>query len=232
MMGANVIINPDIESSWKENLFDEFQSDYFKSLKEFLIEERKKYVVYPPASKIFAAFNYTPFDKVKVVILGQDPYHGPGQANGLCFSVNDGIALPPSLQNIFKELYDDLNIPISKSGNLEYWAKQGVLLLNATLTVRANQAGSHQNRGWENFTDAVIRVLSEKRENIVFLLWGKFAQAKEILIDISKHHILKAAHPSPFSAHYGFFGCRHFSKTNVLLKQAGLDEIDWNISQT
>lgn len=222
-------VNPIIEESWKTVLEHEFQSDYFKMLKKFLIEERKKHIIYPPASQIFACFNSTPFDKVKVVILGQDPYHGLGQANGLCFSVNTGIEQPPSLQNIFKELHHDLGIPIPKTGNLENWAKQGVLLLNATLTVRANQAGSHQKQGWEQFTDAVIRILSEKRTGIVFLLWGRFAQAKEMLIDKSKHHVLKASHPSPLSAHSGFFGCRHFSRTNELLRQQGWEEIDWRI---
>jgi len=226
-MEEKVSINPTINESWKEILFEEFQSDYFKSIKTFLIKERKKHIIYPPASRIFASFNYTPFDNVKAVIIGQDPYHGAGQANGLCFSVNDGIQQPPSLQNIFKEVYDDLGIPIPRSGNLEPWAKQGVLLLNATLTVRANQAGSHQKQGWENFTDAVIRHLSDKKTGLVFLLWGRFAQAKEMLIDTSKHHILKAPHPSPFSVHSGFFGCKHFSKTNELLKQEGLQEIDW-----
>lgn len=222
-------ISPTIEASWKEALVKEFQSPYFKSLKDFLIEERKKYTIYPPASRIFAAFNYTPFDKVKAVLIGQDPYHGPGQANGLCFSVNDGVPQPPSLQNIFKELNNDVGIPIPTSGNLEPWAKQGILLLNATLTVRANQAGSHQKHGWEQFTDTVIHTLSEKRRGLIFLLWGRFAQAKEILVDKEKHHILKAPHPSPFSVHSGFFGCKHFSKTNALLKQEGLKEIDWRI---
>lgn len=229
MMSEKVTINPTIDESWKKILAEEFQSNYFKSLKEFLVEERKKHIIYPLAPRIFAAFNYTPFDKVKVVLLGQDPYHGQKQANGLCFSVSDGISQPPSLQNIFKELQEDLDIPVSKSGNLETWAKQGVLLLNATLTVRANQAGSHQKQGWENFTDAVIKNLSEKRKGLIFLLWGRFAQAKDILIDASKHHILKAPHPSPFSVHSGFFGCRHFSKTNYLLKEEGLEEIDWRI---
>lgn len=228
-MNEKVSINPTINESWKEVLSKEFQNDYFKSLKEFLVEERKKYIIYPPASRIFASFNYTPFDKVNVVLLGQDPYHGTGQANGLCFSVSNGIPQPPSLQNIFKELTSDLGIPIPKTGNLEPWAKQGVLLLNASLTVRANLAGSHQKRGWENFTDAVISNLSEKKKGLVFLLWGRFAQAKEILIDKSKHHILKAPHPSPFSVHSGFFGCNHFSKTNTLLKQEGLQEIDWRV---
>ncbi|HEY4797842.1 MAG TPA: uracil-DNA glycosylase [Bacteroidia bacterium] len=222
-------MNPTLDESWKEQLFAEFQSDYFIKLKTFLIEERNKYIIYPPSQRIFAAFNYTPFNKVRAIIIGQDPYHGPGQANGLCFSVNTGISQPPSLQNIFKELKDDLGIPIPKNGNLEPWAKQGVLLLNATLTARANMAGSHQKHGWEEFTDAAIRILSEKRKGLVFILWGKFAQAKEALIDQTKHHILKAAHPSPFSAHSGFFGCRHFSKTNELLRKDGLEEIDWKI---
>ncbi len=201
-------------------------------LKEFLIEERKKFIIYPPAGKIFASFNYTSFDDVKVVIIGQDPYHGPGQANGLCFSVGDGIPQPPSLQNIFKELHSDLGIPIPQTGNLEPWAKQGVLLLNATLTVRANQAGSHQKQGWENFTDTAIKALSEKRKGLIFLLWGKFAQAKEMLIDTSKHHVLKAPHPSPFSVHSGFYGCKHFSKTNEILRKENLSAINWDISQT
>jgi len=228
-MIEKVTINPTLDESWKEQLFAEFQSDYFIKLKTFLIEERNKYIIYPPSQRIFAAFNYTPFNKVRAIIIGQDPYHGPGQANGLCFSVNTGISQPPSLQNIFKELKDDLGIPIPKNGNLEPWAKQGVLLLNATLTARANMAGSHQKHGWEEFTDAAIRILSEKRKGLVFILWGKFAQAKEALIDQTKHHILKAAHPSPFSAHSGFFGCRHFSKTNELLRKDGLEEIDWKI---
>jgi len=228
-VSINPTIYPTIDESWKEILAEEFQSDYFKSLKAFLVEERKKYFIYPPASKIFASFNYTPFDKVKVILLGQDPYHGQGQGNGLCFSVNDGISQPPSLQNIFKELNTDVGIPIPKTGNLDPWAKQGVMLLNAALTVRANQAGSHQKQGWENFTDAVIKTLSEKRKGLVFLLWGKFAQEKEILIDTSKHHVLKAPHPSPFSVHSGFFGCKHFSKTNELLAKEGVKEIDWRI---
>lgn len=222
-------INPSIDESWKEILKAEFDSPYFVELKKFLIEEKNKYTVFPPGSLIFNAFNRTHFDKVKVVIIGQDPYHGKGQANGLCFSVNNGIPLPPSLKNIFKELVNDLGIPFPKTGNLEPWADQGVLLLNATLTVRENQAGSHQNMGWEVFTDAVIKKLSVTRKGLVFLLWGKFAQAKDVLIDKSKHHVLKAAHPSPFSARNGFFGCKHFSKTNALLKQEGLKEIDWKL---
>ncbi|HNO70710.1 MAG TPA: uracil-DNA glycosylase [Bacteroidia bacterium] len=229
-MSEQVSINPTIEESWKTALKEEFNSEYLKTLKAFLIEERSKNIVYPPASKIFNAFNLTPLDKVKVVIIGQDPYHGAGQANGLCFSVSEGIPQPPSLQNIFKEINSDLGFPIPKSGNLEPWAKQGVLLLNATLTVRANQAGSHQKMGWEYFTDAVIKYLSDKKKGLVFLLWGKFAQAKEILIDKTKHHILKAAHPSPFSVHSGFFGCKHFSKTNEFLIQQGLEEVDWRIN--
>jgi uracil-DNA glycosylase len=222
-------INPTIEESWKKELTDEFSSPYFASLKEFLVEEKSKHVVYPPGAYIFNAFNSTPFMEVKVVIIGQDPYHGRGQAHGLCFSVPHGIKPPPSLVNIFRELNQDLGIPVPRHGNLEKWTRQGVFLLNATLTVRANQAGSHQGKGWEQFTDAVIRLLSEKRENLVFLLWGRYAQAKEMLIDESKHYILKAAHPSPFSAYNGFMGCRHFSKTNEILKQQGKEVIDWNL---
>ena len=222
-------ISPEIEESWKESLLKEFQSAYFTELKKFLVEEKQKFVVYPPGKYIFSAFNHTPFDKIKVVVIGQDPYHGAGQANGLCFSVSPGIRQPPSLQNIFKEVQNDMGFPIAKSGNLEPWADQGVLLLNATLTVRANQAGSHQNKGWEQFTDAVIKELSAKKEGLIFILWGRYAQAKEIIIDTSKHHILKAAHPSPFSAYNGFFGCKHFSRTNEILKMKGLQEIDWKI---
>lgn len=222
-------VKPQIESSWKDVLKDEFASDYFRLLKEFLVEEKNKYTVYPPGQKIFNAFNHTPFEKVKVVILGQDPYHGNGQAHGLCFSVPAGIKPPPSLVNIYKEINADLNIPIPGHGNLEKWADQGVLLLNATLTVRANQAGSHQGKGWENFTDAVIRKISEERSGIVFILWGRYARDKKNLIDASRHHILEAAHPSPFSAYNGFFGCKHFSKTNELLRQQGLEPIDWSL---
>lgn len=222
-------INPLIEDSWKEILKDEFRSQYFSELKEFLVEEKKKYKIYPPGELIFNAFNSTPFDKVRVVLLGQDPYHGRGQAHGLCFSVPEGIPQPPSLVNIFKELNSDLGIPLPEHGNLGKWTSRGVLLLNAILTVRANQAGSHQNRGWEKFTDAVIQKISEKRTGIVFLLWGKYAQAKELLIDSDKHYILKAAHPSPYSADNGFFGCRHFSRTNEILGRHGIEEIDWGI---
>jgi len=224
------MIDPRIHESWKELLIDEFNQPYFSVLKKFLVEEMNSNVVYPPGKKIFSAFDRTPYDKVKVIILGQDPYHGKGQAHGLCFSVPQGITSPPSLKNIFKELHNDLGLPVPSHGNLEKWADQGVLLLNATLTVRANQAGSHQNKGWENFTDAVIRMLSENREGLIFILWGRYAQAKENLIDPDRHHILKAAHPSPFSAHSGFFGCRHFSKTNETLESMGSVPIDWDLS--
>jgi uracil-DNA glycosylase len=225
-------IEPQIEESWKDLLFDVFRSDYFLGLKEFLVAERKKNKIYPPGSQIFNAFNFTPFDTVRVVILGQDPYHGKGQAHGLCFSVPQGINPPPSLINIFKELNSDLGIPVPVHGNLEKWANQGVLLLNATLTVRANQAGSHQGKGWERFTDTVIQRLSDQREGLVYILWGRFAQAKETLIDTKKHYVLKAAHPSPFSAYNGFFGCKHFSKTNELLRHHGLTEIDWDLTHS
>lgn len=223
-------IDPQIHESWKNLLLEEFNQPYFLALKEFLVEEKKNYVVYPPGNKIFSALDHTPFDEVKVVILGQDPYHGEGQAHGLCFSVPQGVRPPPSLVNIFKELNSDLGIPIPSHGNLEAWAGQGVLLLNATLTVRANQAGSHQNKGWEQFSDSIIRRLSEQKEGLVFILWGRFAQAKEDLVNGQKHHILKAAHPSPFSAHSGFFGCQHFSRTNNILEGRGKDPINWDLS--
>ncbi len=223
-------IKPVIEESWRNILENQFTSDYFLNLKKFLIEEKKQQIIYPPGSLMFSAFNLTPFNKVKVIILGQDPYHGTKQAHGLCFSVPVGVKNPPSLKNIFKELSDDLGIEPSESGNLESWAKQGVLLLNATLSVRANQAGSHQNRGWETFTDSVISTLSEKKSGLIFILWGNYAKAKEKLIDTDKHYILKAAHPSPFSAYSGFFGCKHFSKTNEILKNSGFPEIDWKIN--
>ena len=208
---------------------DQFQSSYFRTLKEFLEEEKKKHTLYPPGRLIFNAFQRTPFDRVKVVILGQDPYHGKGQAHGLCFSVPQGIPKPPSLVNIFKELHSDLGIPIPEHGNLEKWADQGVLLINATLTVRDSQAGSHQKRGWETFTNRVIEVVSQEKSGVVFLLWGRFAQAKESLIDNGKHLILKSAHPSPLSAYNGFFGCRHFSKTNDYLKKQEETGIDWTL---
>ena len=222
-------INPQIGESWKLILNDEFEAPYFKELTDFLREEKKVHTIYPPGPLIFSAFNHTPFNRVKVVILGQDPYHGPGQAHGLCFSVPEGIPHPPSLVNIFKEIHSDLGIPVPASGNLTKWTSQGVLLVNAILTVRANTPTSHQNKGWEKFTDAVIRNLSEKRKNLVFLLWGNYAQAKESLIDGSRHYILKAAHPSPLSAGRGFFGCRHFSRTNGILEELGLNAIDWSL---
>ena len=221
-------ITPVIEESWKEILDDEFSKPYFTGLKQFLLEEKKKYRVFPPGPLIFNAFNHTPFHKVKVVLLGQDPYHGYGQAHGLCFSVPHGDPKPPSLVNIFIELVND-TASQPAHGNLEKWADQGVLLLNATLTVRQNQAGLHQNKGWETFTDAVIIKLSEQRTGLIFILWGNFAIAKRDLVDSSKHHILTAAHPSPFSANKGFFGCRHFSKVNQLLRNAGKEEIDWRL---
>lgn len=216
-----------MEESWKALLEDQFQQPYFHALRAFLKQEKSEgQVIYPPGPQIFNAFNLTPFPSVKVVIIGQDPYHGKGQAHGLCFSVANGITPPPSLVNIFKELKNDLDIPIPQSGNLTKWAQQGVLLLNALLTVRANQPASHHGKGWETFTDAVIRTISAKSAGVVFLLWGKFAQEKQALIDTSRHHILKAAHPSPFSA-ANFFGCRHFSKTNALLTTEGRSPIDW-----
>jgi len=222
-------INPIIEEGWKEVLMKEFHSPYFSDLKQFLLEEKHGYTIYPPGNLIFNAFKHTPFDRVKVVILGQDPYHGKGQAHGLCFSVPQGIPQPPSLVNIFKELHTDLEIPVPAHGNLETWADQGVLLINATLTVRAGQAGSHQKRGWETFTNRVIERVSELKSGVVFLLWGRYAQAKQSLIDGNKHLVLKAAHPSPLSAYNGFFGCRHFSRTNAYLKQQGKEEIDWRL---
>jgi uracil-DNA glycosylase len=218
-----------IEDSWKKELKDEFNAPYFKQLKSFLIEERQKYTILPPGKLIFAAFDNTPFNKVKVVLIGQDPYHGKGQANGLCFSVGPNVPKPPSLVNIFKELQSDLGFPIPEKGGLEPWAQQGVLLLNATLTVREGQAGSHQGKGWEQFTDAVIRKISDEKKGIVFLLWGRFAHSKEELINADKHFILKAAHPSPL-ARGAFFGCKHFSKTNKILEHEGKKPIDWRIS--
>ena len=221
-------INPNIEDSSKQVLYDEFNSNYFLELKSFLTEEKNNYTIFPPGSEIFAAFNYTSFNNARVIILGQDPYHGPKQANGLCFSVRHGIRKPPSLQNIFKELYNDLKYSIPESGNLENWAKQGVLLLNATLTVRANQAGSHQNKGWETFTDAAIKHISKEKEGVVFLLWGGFAKKKATLIASEKHHILTSGHPSPLSANRGYwFGNKHFSKTNELLQKIGKEPIAW-----
>lgn len=220
---------PEIEKSWLEVIGDEFQKDYMQLLKQFLIEEKKHFIIYPPGKEIFNAFWSTPFYKTKVIILGQDPYHGEHQAHGLSFSVKKGTPPPPSLQNIFKEIQNDLGIPIPSHGDLSYLAKQGVLLLNTVLTVRKNQAYSHANHGWEVFTDKVIEVLNEKRENLVFILWGKPAQAKSSMIDSHKHCVLKAPHPSPLSAHRGFFGCSHFSKTNEFLSKYYDTKIDWNI---
>ncbi|MEI7490455.1 MAG: uracil-DNA glycosylase [Bacteroidota bacterium] len=221
--------SPAIEESWRVVLGEEFRKPYMFGLKGFLVNEKMKFRVFPPGSLIFNAFNQTPFNDVKVVILGQDPYHGYGEAHGLCFSVLEGITKPPSLINIFKEIENELGIKPPKHGNLTKWAKQGVLLLNATLTVRENQAGSHQNKGWELFTDEAIKQLSTQREGLIFVLWGKFAEAKSALIDRSKHFILSAPHPSPFSASRGFFGCRHFSRINELLKQMDKQEIDWRL---
>ena len=220
-------IDPVIDDSWKSLLMDEFNSEYFYALKQFLLSEKEKFTIYPPGALIFSAFNLTPFEKVRVVIIGQDPYHGLGQAHGLCFSVPDGVMQPPSLKNIFKEIENDVGIAPPAHGNLESWARQGVLLLNATLTVRANQAGSHQKKGWESFTDAVIHKISSTRSNIIFLLWGNYAQAKQNIIDLTRHYVLKAPHPSPLSAYNGFFGCKHFSQTNEILSQLGQPEINW-----
>ena len=216
-----------IHSSWLPYLEDEFKKEYFKKLTGFVKQEYIHTKIYPEGKNIFRAFELCPFETVKVVILGQDPYHGAGQANGLCFSVNENIQKPPSLQNIYKEIEDDLKVKMPENGNLDNWSRQGVLLLNATLTVRANQAGSHQKKGWEEFTDAVIKVISDKKENIVFLLWGKYAQEKGRIIDSKKHFILKAPHPSPFSVHSGFFDCKHFSKTNEYIKSIGQKSIAW-----
>jgi uracil-DNA glycosylase len=217
-----------ISASWLKVLSSEFEKFYFKDLISFIEEEYQDSICYPPKSEIFSAFDFCSFDDVKVVIIGQDPYHGFGQANGLCFSVNEGVPFPPSLVNIFKELVSDLNQPSPKSGNLERWASQGVLLLNATLTVRQGEAGSHQKKGWEFFTDAVIQKISNEKENIVFLLWGGFAKKKGVKIDRTKHHVLETGHPSPLSANRGFwFGNKHFSKTNAFLKSKNRIPIKW-----
>ncbi len=219
-----------IEKGWKEVLKGEFQAPYFQNIPIHLKTEKEQgKIIYPLGSLIFNAFDKTPFEKVKVVILGQDPYHGKGQAHGLCFSVSNGIAPPPSLLNIFKELRDDVGIPIPNHGNLTYWAEQGVFLLNSSLTVRAGEPMSHSKIGWARFTDSTIQILSQKRKNIVFLFWGKFAQEKIVLIDERKHCVLKAAHPSPLSAHTGFLGCKHFSKTNEYLISCGIDPINWHL---
>lgn len=218
-----------INESWKSVLAEEFSKPYFPRIKQFIVEQKAKgKKVYPPGSLIFNAFNLTPFNEVKVVILGQDPYHGTGQAHGLCFSVADGVPPPPSLVNIFKELKTDVGIEIPKHGNLEKWAKQGVLLLNASLTVNAGEANSHAKCGWQTFTDAVIKKISDEKNGVVFLLWGNFARAKKVLIDVSRHLVLEAAHPSPLSGG-AFFGCRHFSKTNSYLEQQGERPIDWHV---
>jgi len=219
-----------IEPGWKETLKDEFSKPYFQQIPNHLkIEKDQGKKIFPPGSLIFNAFNTTPIDTVKVVILGQDPYHGFGQAHGLCFSVSNGVAQPPSLINIFKELSDDTGVPIPNHGNLTHWAEQGVFLLNASLTVRSGEPMSHSKIGWSVFTDAVIKKISEKRKHVVFLLWGKFAQEKRVLIDETKHLILRAPHPSPLSAYAGFFGCKHFSKTNEYLVANGIDPIDWKL---
>ena len=221
-------MNVNIETSWREQLKQEFSEDYFQNLTQFVKNEYRSHTCFPPGKLIFSAFNYTPFDKVKVVIIGQDPYHGVGQANGLCFSVNNGISHPPSLKNIFKEIETDLLIPYPTDGNLQRWATQGVLLLNAILTVRSREAGSHQNKGWEKFTDAVISNLSAKNENLVFLLWGGYAKKKGIKIDTKKHLVLNSGHPSPLSANRGYwFGNKCFSITNSYLKKVGKQEISW-----
>ena len=216
-----------IEPSWKQHLAPEFEKPYFVKLTNFVRQEYRTTTCYPPGKLIFNAFNLCPYDKAKVVIIGQDPYHGPGQAHGLCFSVNDGVPFPPSLQNIFKEIQTDLGTPVPQSGNLTRWAEQGVLLLNATLTVRAHQAGSHQRQGWEEFTDAAIKALAEGREHLVFIFWGSYAQKKGAFIDRSRHLVLASAHPSPLSAFHGFFGNRHFSLANAYLEQHGETPINW-----
>lgn len=216
-----------VEKSWKIKLRSEFDEPYFEHLAKFIKNEYASNIVYPPGNKIFNAFDHCTWDKLKAVIIGQDPYHGPGQANGLCFSVSDSVRKPPSLVNIFKEIQDDLGIEIPDSGNLERWADQGVLLLNATLTVRKSNPGSHQNKGWEQFTDAVISEISDKKDHIVFLLWGAFAQKKSELIDEKVHYVLKSPHPSPFSADRGFFGNKHFSMVNTYLQSLGKTEINW-----
>ncbi len=221
--------NVQIEASWKEALADEFQQPYFTAIKSFLVaEKRAGKTIYPPGPLIFNAFNHTPFDKVKVVILGQDPYHNPGEAMGLCFSVPKGVRVPPSLVNIYKEINADLGLPIPQHGDLTPWADQGVLLLNAMLTVEANQPASHQKIGWQTFTDAVIRRISEQKDGVVFLLWGRFAQGKKALIDEMRHYVLEAAHPSPLAGN-AFSGCRHFSKTNDLLVKQGKTPVDWGL---
>lgn len=220
-------MNVQIEASWKSRLLSEFEKPYFHNLTNFVKTEYASHQIYPPGKQIFNAFNFCPFDQTRVVIIGQDPYHGPGQANGLCFSVAPAVALPPSLRNIFQERHNDLGIPLTTNGDLSHWAHQGVLMLNATLTVRAKSPGSHQKKGWEEFTDAVIGKLSEERENIAFILWGAYAQKKGEVIDRSRHFVHSSPHPSPFSAHRGFFGSRPFSKVNEFLQEQGQTPIDW-----
>ncbi len=221
------MVDVKIEDSWKSKLQSEFEKTYFVNLSNFVREEYGKARIYPPGSRIFAAFDACPFEDVKVVVLGQDPYHGPKQANGLAFSVNEGVRVPPSLLNIYKELESDLGVSPPVSGDLQRWAEQGVLLLNATLTVRQSSAGSHQGKGWEEFTDSVVRLLSEEREHLVFILWGAYAQRKGEVIDRSKHLVIESPHPSPLSASRGFFGSKPFSKTNAYLRENGRAEIDW-----
>jgi uracil-DNA glycosylase len=223
----STIMDVRIEKSWKDHLNEEFDKEYFQQLVAFVKKEYANGVVFPPAKDIFNAFDLCPFDQTKVVIIGQDPYHEPNQAHGLCFSVKDGVPFPPSLINIFKEIQDDLHIPMPTSGNLERWAKQGVLLLNATLTVRAHQAGSHQNKGWEQFTDKVIEILASQKEHLVFMLWGAYAQKKGAMISSSSHLILQSPHPSPLSAHRGFLGNHHFSRANTYLIENGKIPIQW-----
>ena len=223
-------VNVKIEDSWKKVLQEEFSKPYFEQIVSHIRTEKAQgKIIYPPGPAIFNAFDTTPFDNVKVVILGQDPYHGPGQAHGLCFSVQNGVPPPPSLQNMFKELHEDIGFHIPAHGNLTNWARQGVFLLNASLTVRAGEPMSHSKIGWAQFTDTVIKKISEGKEHVVFMLWGKFAQEKRTLIDESKHLVLRAAHPSPLSAHAGFFGCRHFSKANEYLVSKGIQPVDWSL---
>ena len=219
-----------LDESWKAVLADEFEQDYMRQLRAFLLAEKQAgQTIFPPGPEIFAALDATPFDQTRVVIIGQDPYHGPNQAQGLCFSVRPGVAVPPSLQNIYKEMVSDLNVPMPSDGDLRSWAKQGVLLLNAVLTVRAGQANSHQGKGWETFTDKIIAALNEQRENLVFILWGSYAQKKGSMIDPDRHFVIRSPHPSPLSAHRGFFGSRPFSRCNQYLRQTGQQEIHWAI---
>lgn len=221
-----------LDSSWKQQLQSEFETERMKKLKDFLVQEYKAgKTIYPQAEECFAAMSLTPFDKVKVVIVGQDPYHGPGQAHGLCFSVREGVRFPPSLKNIFKELQSDLGVQIPQSGSLEKWAERGVLLLNAVLTVEDGKAAAHQGKGWEEFTDKIIHLLNEKKEHLVFILWGSYAQKKAAFVDRKKHYVIEAVHPSPLSAHRGFFGTKPFSKTNAYLRSQGMGEINWDLTQ-